>query len=99
MATFAPSGSNQRILNRSGEENRNPAVAVEVGVGPSKIIPVVAYVVSTAVQTHSCTEVNPVTINDGVRLQASISADTGRWVGGVEGGGPVSDHSFTCRIK
>ena len=38
------------MLDRAGEGNSQPADAVEVGLGPSKIISEVAYVVYTTVQ-------------------------------------------------
>ena len=56
---------------------------------PSKIIPIVAYVVSIAVHICSCTEVTPVERNDGGRLQDAVYANTGRCVRGGMGGGGI----------
>ena len=61
----------------TGEGDRHPAAAIEVGTVPSKISPVVAYIVSMAVQLHSCTEVTPVSRNGSAFLWAAVSSITG----------------------
>ena len=64
------------MSDRAGGENRRTAAAVEVGTVTSKIIPVVAYVFSTAICIRICTKVIPITINARGCSRAAVSADT-----------------------
>ena len=70
------------MLDWEGEVNRHPATAVEVSVVTSKIIPVVEYIVSTAVRLHSCTELTSLVSSGGGHFQADVSVDTVQWEGG-----------------
>ena len=77
-----------------GEGKRHPAAAVEVGAVPSKISPVVAYIVSTAAWIRRCTEVTPVASNGGVHTR-----DADRPILGGRCPCLVSGRGFNFRIK
>ena len=64
------------MLDWVGEGNRHHFAAVEVGAVPSKINPVVAYILSTDVRLRSCMEVTPISRNGRGRSQDSFISNT-----------------------